>query len=90
MIAMDELQFFILLPTFQILGLNFINIAYWMLTIITLGEFNIFKIVFCTAVLFAAFPLGTRGKLLQELADDLSLECFEINGTLYLCICHII
>jgi hypothetical protein len=30
-----------------------------MFTIITFGEFNIFEIVFCTGVLFAAFPLGT-------------------------------
>jgi len=61
MIAMDELQFFIPLPTFQILGLNFINVAYWMFTIITSGEFNIFKIVFCTGVLFAACPLWYGG-----------------------------
>jgi len=56
---MNELQFFIPLPTFQILVLNFINIAYWMFTIITFGEFSIFKIVFCAGVLFASFPLGT-------------------------------
>jgi len=58
MIAVDELHFFIPLPTFQILGLNFINVAYFMFTIVTSGEFNIFKIVFCTGVLFAACPLG--------------------------------
>jgi hypothetical protein len=58
MIAMDELQLFIPLATFQILGLNFINVAYLMFTIITSGEFSIFKIVFCTGVLFAACPLG--------------------------------
>jgi len=28
-----------------------------MLTIVTFGEFNMFKIVFCTGGLYAAFPL---------------------------------
>jgi len=41
---MDELQFFIPLPTFQYWGQNFINVAYLMFTIITSGEFNIFKL----------------------------------------------
>jgi hypothetical protein len=59
MIAIDEWQFYVPLPTFQILDLNFLNVACLMFTFITSGEFSMFKIVFCTGVLFAACPLGT-------------------------------
>jgi hypothetical protein len=50
----------------KILGMTFISTTYWMLTIITFGEFIIFKIVFCTGVIFAASPLYHQSAVVKN------------------------